>query len=183
MQTRAVCSAQIIPPAKATCPTLFTTGLHSWMTPRSTNRRRSLPSTESIPGHAPCFPSASKIVAEGIFLCPKTWICRRAVIPCPIECGTTVTTFSMMPHTFETEAIFGPSQAERIRPRCLGAGAFLIRFVKSLEPRTFRSLKSPILEPVYDQRRRSSQGLDQSGRNGAHTVGSTRELRCLIWLR
>ncbi|KAL2851905.1 Alpha/Beta hydrolase protein [Aspergillus pseudoustus] len=129
------------------------------------------PPTESVPGRAEYFSSASNIFAEGIFLCPTAWVAgttsdysrekvwnyRYNVLDdIAIAAGLGV------PHTFETEAIFGPGQAESIRPGFAGAGAsystynaaivpviqnYLISFVKSLDPNTCRSAISPVWKP------------------------------------
>ncbi|KAL4789756.1 Alpha/Beta hydrolase protein [Aspergillus venezuelensis] len=123
------------------------------------------PPEETIPGRARYFPAASEIFADGVFLCPTNWIARSANSDQPvwnyrynvldhIALGAGLG----VPHTFETEAIFGPGQAESIRAGFLGAGSsystynaaiveviqnYFISFVKSLDPNTLRSPSSP----------------------------------------
>lgn len=99
-----------------------------------------------------------------------------------------------VPHTFETEAIFGPGQAESIRPGFLGAGTsystynaavvpviqgYLISFVKSLDPNTFRSLESPIWSPFTA--RGGARLRIQTNRTAMELVPWDLQEKCGVW--
>ncbi|KAL3441541.1 Alpha/Beta hydrolase protein [Aspergillus insuetus] len=161
------------------------------------------PPTEPVPGRAEYFSSASNIFAEGIFHCPTTWISDMAAIysrekvwdyrynvldDIAIAAGLGV------PHTFETEAIFGPGQAESIRPGFAGAGAsystynaaivpviqnYLISFVKTLDPNTYRVAGSPVWKSFH---KRSDVRIKiQTNQTAMEAVPSDLRERCKLW--
>ncbi|KAL2803088.1 Alpha/Beta hydrolase protein [Aspergillus granulosus] len=161
------------------------------------------PPTESVPGRAEYFSSASNVFAEGIFLCPTTWIAdtttyysrekiwnyRYNVLDhVAIAAGLGV------PHTFETEAIFGPGQAESIRPGFAGAGAsystynaaivpvmqnYLISFVKSLDPNNYRAATSPIWHPFNE--RTDFRIKLQTNQTAMEMIPRDLRERCELW--
>lgn len=153
-----------------------------------------------VPGRARFFPPASQIFADGVFLCPTAWITSRRRIQrvwsyrYNVRDHVAVAAGLGVPHTFETEAIFGPGQAESIRPGFLGAGAsystynaavvpllqnYLISFVKDLDPNSFRSSGSPFWAP---SRPDSAVRLKiQTNRTAMEALPHDLQERCDLW--
>lgn len=156
-----------------------------------------------VPGRARFFPPASQIFADGVFLCPTSWIAtassRRRVqrvwnYRYNVHDHVAVAAGLGVPHTFETEAIFGPGQAESIRPGFLGAGAsystynaavvpvlqnYLISFVKELNPNALRSSGSPFWAPFTPD---SAVRLKiQTNRTAMEALPDDLQERCDVW--
>ncbi|KAL2793050.1 Alpha/Beta hydrolase protein [Aspergillus keveii] len=161
------------------------------------------PPTESVPGRAEYFSSASNIFAEGIFHCPTTWISDMAAIYSRgkvwdyrynVLDDIAIAAGLGAPHTFETEAIFGLGQAESIRPGFAGAGAsystynaaivpvvqnYLISFVKTLDPNTYRAAGSPVWKPFH--KRSDVRVKIQTNQTAMEAVPSDLRGRCKLW--
>ncbi|OJJ01935.1 hypothetical protein ASPVEDRAFT_129761 [Aspergillus versicolor CBS 583.65] len=153
-----------------------------------------------VPGRARYFPPASQIFADGVFLCPTAWIASRRRIQrvwnyrYNVRDHVAVAAGLGVPHTFETEAIFGPGQAESIRPGFLGAGAsystynaavvpllqnYLTSFVKDLDPNSFRSSGSPFWAPFTPD---SVVRLKiQTNRTAMEVMPHDLQERCDVW--
>lgn len=130
------------------------------------------PVMPQITTHGAYFPSISQLLADFVFLCPaynmleswakydspsRAWNYRYAVLDeLATEAGLGT------PHTFETEAIFGPGNAVSIEGDFNGAGesystynapivpvvqGYWISFVKSLNPNPYRASSAPVWRP------------------------------------
>ncbi|KAL3462275.1 Alpha/Beta hydrolase protein [Aspergillus heterothallicus] len=161
------------------------------------------PPTESVPGRAEYFSSASNIFAEGIFLCPTTWIAdttshysREEVWNYRFNVLDNIAIAAGLgvPHTFETEAVFGPGQAESIRPGFAGAGAsystynaaivpiiqnYLISFVKSLDPNIYRVATSPMWNSL--NKRNDVRIRLQTNQTAVEPIPHDLRKRCRLW--
>ncbi|KAL4861206.1 hypothetical protein BDV12DRAFT_180605 [Aspergillus spectabilis] len=161
------------------------------------------PPSEPVPGRAPYFSSASSTFAEGIFFCPTTWISTSIALYSSSPSWTyrynvlddiAISAGLGVPHTFETEAIFGPGQAESIRPGFLGAGAsystynagivpviqgYLTSFVKTLDPNPLRSATSPIWQSFGAKSHKRI--MLQTNNTAMETIPHSLAERCAYW--
>ncbi|KAL3443912.1 Alpha/Beta hydrolase protein [Aspergillus insuetus] len=125
------------------------------------------PKRAPVPQHAAYFPSASAALGDAVLTCPgiemtgsmtryihgrkpKVWNYRYNV-----QDPTLVVAGRGVPHTIETEAIFGPDYGSFTTPsiRTINAGIvpvvmnYYISFVRTLDPNTLRDEAAPVWKP------------------------------------
>ncbi|KAL4933186.1 Alpha/Beta hydrolase protein [Aspergillus undulatus] len=163
------------------------------------------PPNESVPGRGWYFSAESEIFADGVLLCPTTWICRSATGRANSDQPVWNYRYNFLdhialaaglgvPHTFETEVIFGSGQAESISAGFAGAGAsystyneavvpvvqgYLTSFVNSLDPNTFRSPSSPEWE-LFEAEDEARLKL-QTNRTEVERIPQVLLEKCEIW--
>ncbi|KAL2851067.1 Alpha/Beta hydrolase protein [Aspergillus pseudoustus] len=160
---------------------------------------RHYPARPPVPNHAAYFPSASAAIGDAALTCPglemtssmarhfhgrgyKVWNYRYNVQdPTMLAAGLGV------PHTVETEAIFGPDHGGFTTPsiRTTNAGivpivmSYYISFVRTLDPNTLRDVEAPPWhhwDGVGEQRLRIQTNMTMM-----EPVSGPERARCGMW--
>ncbi|KAE8381490.1 Alpha/Beta hydrolase protein [Aspergillus bertholletiae] len=150
-----------------------------------------------VPLHAEYFPATSAAYGDAVFTCPgihmstqmtryqsvgdrKVWSYRYNVQdPKTLRKGLGV------PHTFETEAIFGPSYGGGISNSITNINAgivpivmnYYISFVKTLDPNSFRVAGAPYWMPWGTGERLKIQ----TNQTAMEVIPGTQKDRCALW--
>jgi carboxylesterase type B len=152
---------------------------------------------EPLPHHAEYFPSASASFGDAIFTCPgiritssmvkyfsagseRVWNYRYNVQdPVMVSQGLGV------PHTFETEAIFGPNYGGGRSSSITNTNAgivpvvmnYYISFVKMLDPNTFRAKGAPF----WMSWGRGERLKIQTNETAMEVTPEVQQGRCALW--
>jgi carboxylesterase type B len=157
------------------------------------------PKRAPVPLHAAYFPSASAALGDAALTCPgiemtsrmthsfhsrksKVWNYRYNV-----QDPTLVAAGRGVPHTIETEAIFGPDYGSFTTPsiRTTNAGIvpvvmnYYISFVRMLDPNTLRDSTAPVWQPWGAGGRLRIQ----TNMTGMETLSRADRERCDMWKR
>ncbi|OGM41648.1 putative carboxylesterase [Aspergillus bombycis] len=152
---------------------------------------------ESIPLHAEYFPAASAAFGDAVFTCPgihmstqmtraylvggeKVWSYRYNV-----QDPETLNKGLGVPHTFETEAIFGPGYGGGLSSSITNINAgivpivmnYYISFVKTLDPNSFRAEGAPYWMPWGAGERLKIQ----TNQTATEVIPGTQKDRCALW--
>lgn len=155
------------------------------------------PEMPAVPLHAPYFPSASAVFGDASLTCPGLQM-TRDMAKCDSSGGHKVWNYRYnvqdpailafgygVPHTIETEAIFGPDYGGITSPSIwtINSGIvpivmnYYISFVRALDPNTFRDPDAPIWQPwAFRERLKIQTNMTEM-----ESVPDDERRRCVMW--
>ncbi|KAF7596699.1 Triacylglycerol lipase [Aspergillus hancockii] len=149
---------------------------------------------DSVPRHAEYFPSASAAFGDAIFTCPGIYMSNHVAkyeseqvwnYRYNVQDPETLAQGLGVPHTFETEAIFGLGYGGGLSGSITNTNAgivpivmnYYISFVKTLDPNTLKSEDAPYWKPWGTGKRLKIQ----TNETAMEVIPDVEQSRCALW--